>query len=198
YIKKYPISDKDLKTELLFASPFAHPAVMLRNSTLQENDIHYDSDFLHAEDYQLWSILSQYGKFANIDKPLLRYRYLEDSITRIADKKEKERSEILGRIYKQTMQDIEIELTDKEALIHYQISNNDRLKRADFSAIELSHYLTKILDQAKKDKNINYKLLKTFLTKRCFWFFNFKRDYRILSSKYYYIGLLELIKTKVR
>ena len=53
-----------LKAELLFSSCFAHPSVMIKKDILIENNIFYDKNFLHVEDFHLWSILSKKTNFS--------------------------------------------------------------------------------------------------------------------------------------
>jgi glycosyltransferase involved in cell wall biosynthesis len=67
-------NDSDYKkATLLFATCFAHPTVMIRN-IFQKTDIRYDGNFIHAEDYKLWTDLAFEGTFGNVAKPLFKYR----------------------------------------------------------------------------------------------------------------------------
>lgn len=70
----YPAEDKQIKTALLFSSPFAHPVVMMRGSVLREHGLCYEVAFEKVEDYRLWTQLAKVGRFANLQEPLLRYR----------------------------------------------------------------------------------------------------------------------------
>ena len=69
-----PEEDGQIKTFLLFGSPFAHPTVMIRASVLKETGLCYDVAYEKVEDYYFWMQLSRCGKFANLNEPLLRYR----------------------------------------------------------------------------------------------------------------------------
>lgn len=64
----------EIKCEMLFNSPFAHPTVMLRNRILQVNGLFYSSQHQDAEDFEFWQRLSEYGHLANLSDILLRYR----------------------------------------------------------------------------------------------------------------------------
>lgn len=55
---------------------------MMKKSAFVDNNIWYDENFKNAEDYHLWTQLAKVGKFYNIPKVLLNYRFLETSITR--------------------------------------------------------------------------------------------------------------------
>lgn len=61
-----------LKIELFFHSPFLSSSVMIRKSCLSQN--FYDSKFPVAEDFDLYSKISEYSEIANIAKFLVKYR----------------------------------------------------------------------------------------------------------------------------
>ena len=66
--------DVDIKRELLLRSPFAHGSIMWVKNKLPIRNSIYDDKFYPAEDYALWSELSQCGLMYNIAKPLYFYR----------------------------------------------------------------------------------------------------------------------------
>ena len=61
-----------LKIELFFHSPFLSSSVMIRTSCLPPN--FYDSRFPVAEDFDLYSKISEHSDAANIPKFLVKYR----------------------------------------------------------------------------------------------------------------------------
>jgi len=65
-------NDAELRAELLFYCPFAHPAVMMRRTALDETGL-YD-DFAPAEDYELWLRMAERFTLANIPENLIYYR----------------------------------------------------------------------------------------------------------------------------
>jgi len=73
-IWRYPVDDPTIRCQLLFHSPLAHPAVIIRQELLEETGLRYESRYKHAEDYAFWSKLSIYTKFANIPDVLHLYR----------------------------------------------------------------------------------------------------------------------------
>ena len=77
----YPNSDKKIKTALLLSCPFAHPTVMLRANILHTHKITYDSAFEKVEDYQLWTVLAEYGAFHNLHDPLVQYRIHSNQVS---------------------------------------------------------------------------------------------------------------------
>lgn len=67
--------DKNIcKAGLLFATCFAHPAVMIRKSLLDEYNFRYDDSYRGLEDFELWYRMSKYTELVNIPEPLLHYR----------------------------------------------------------------------------------------------------------------------------
>jgi hypothetical protein len=71
--RKYAIEDKDIKRNRFLHQPFAHPAVMLRKSTLEEVGL-YPENMWKVEDVQLFFLLSQKGEFHNVEDTVLKYR----------------------------------------------------------------------------------------------------------------------------
>ena len=74
-----PQDDVAIRWQMLFESPFAHPAVMLRRQILVANRLTYDSAFRVAQDYELWTRLLNHTKGANLSELLLEYRIHNDS-----------------------------------------------------------------------------------------------------------------------
>lgn len=75
-------TDGDLKAQMLYGNCIAHPTAMIRKKVLDENNIRYDEQYRHSQDYRLWEQLMLYGKFAKLKEILLRYRVSEQQITK--------------------------------------------------------------------------------------------------------------------
>ena len=67
-----------IKINLLTNQNLAHPAVMIRKSTLVKCNLNYNPTFSVAQDYDLWVRMFEYCSFANLPEPLLRYRMHDD------------------------------------------------------------------------------------------------------------------------
>lgn len=66
-------SNAEIMTDMLFKCPLAHPSVMIRASLLKK--LKYRSNYIHAEDYDLWVRSAMGGLvFANVPGVLLSYR----------------------------------------------------------------------------------------------------------------------------
>jgi glycosyltransferase involved in cell wall biosynthesis len=70
-----------LKFALAFYCPFIHPSVMLRKEVVKGMDVVFDSNYVHAEDYELWTRLSFITKMANLPEYLLDYRIHDAQIS---------------------------------------------------------------------------------------------------------------------
>jgi glycosyltransferase involved in cell wall biosynthesis len=68
------LSNDEMVLDLLSLTPIAHPTAFLRNNILKKNNIQYSPEYEPAEDYKLWTVLSNYGKLANIKDIILLYR----------------------------------------------------------------------------------------------------------------------------
>lgn len=79
YVRRYSGKDSQLKKDIFFFSPFAHPVVMIRKDSLRV--LKYDSDYPNSQDLDLWFKLGERGKFSNIQEVLLDYRIHEKSAT---------------------------------------------------------------------------------------------------------------------
>lgn len=71
--RSYPENDDAIKRRLVVVNCVAQPSVMARRAKLIEAG-GYTSEFPAAEDYALWLRLARFGKFHNLQEPLVAYR----------------------------------------------------------------------------------------------------------------------------
>jgi glycosyltransferase involved in cell wall biosynthesis len=78
---KRPKTHVEIKFGSLFSSPMYHPTIMGRTGIFKSH--HYSETFSNSEDYELWSrLLFQTDvKFANLARPVLKYRVYPQSFT---------------------------------------------------------------------------------------------------------------------
>ncbi len=69
-----PENDREAKFSLLFRCTFANPSIMFRRNVIEDNNLKYEDDFIHAEDFRIISLISRYGKISNIQDVLVKYR----------------------------------------------------------------------------------------------------------------------------
>jgi glycosyltransferase involved in cell wall biosynthesis len=74
---------EEILVHLLFNSSLIHPSLMIRKSCLAQLDKLFDSNFQHAEDYELWSRLIFKCRFANVPDTLIKYRLHKNQVTQL-------------------------------------------------------------------------------------------------------------------
>jgi len=82
-----PISHEMCFLSLASKVPFAHPSVMIRKSFLDNNNLKYgQAKYQKAEDFDMWMRMYEKGaKFGNVNEIILKYRILEESLSRITN-----------------------------------------------------------------------------------------------------------------
>jgi len=71
--REYSLTDKELKKNRFLFQSFAHPAVTLRRSTVEEIGL-YPENMWKVEDVKFFLTLSTKGEFANVPDTVLKYR----------------------------------------------------------------------------------------------------------------------------
>ena len=112
---RHPTNPKDIKASLFFDSFLAHPTVMMRLSALNSNNLRYDPQDLHAEDYGLWVKSSFCFPLANIPAVLLKYRISSASIGQLHG--EKQRETVLA-IHRRNLDRLGIRVDERNLFIH--------------------------------------------------------------------------------
>lgn len=77
----FPEFNEEIKAKFLLRNCIAHPTVMFRKSVILKNNIVYDVDMKHTEDYALWVKLLSYGRLHNLQDCLLSYRIHEKQVS---------------------------------------------------------------------------------------------------------------------
>ncbi len=80
-LSKLETENEAIKFRFLYECHFQHPTLMIRTALLKENNILFNTDYVHAEDYELWVRLIPLTNFANLPDNLLKYRDHNESIT---------------------------------------------------------------------------------------------------------------------
>ncbi len=76
-----PVSEFDMLTYLFASSPFVHPLLMMRRSSIEAYNISYNEDFRYSQDYRLAADMIKVGKIGNVDDYLLKYRVSTQQIS---------------------------------------------------------------------------------------------------------------------
>lgn len=106
---------EEIKSRLMFWPCLGHPTVMMRRELIIKENLYYDIEFKQAEDHELWLRFSQHCKITNIPEVLLLYRTRDNQATHMF------RDDVIdwsGRIHKQAIGVLGIELSDDEIMLH--------------------------------------------------------------------------------
>ena len=101
-IWKTPLNHCLIKWSLLFSTSIAHATVMMRRSLLEKEDP-YRAEMTHAEDYDLWSRLSERTQMANV--PFCYYlRRLHDE--RVSVRHHRCQEQTVGAVMRRNIEDL--------------------------------------------------------------------------------------------
>lgn len=139
--------DEDIKTFMIFNSPFANPAVMFRKNVFLEKNLFYPEDINFGEDYALWINAMFAGlKMANLKDILMIY-------TRRKGQLSKEKSDIqisiLKSLYKKILLNIGLTPSEEELNIHHNIYTQNFNSN---SLEEIQSWFNKIIEANKNIK----------------------------------------------
>lgn len=98
-----PLKHEDLKAYMLFKSGICHPASMIRKRVFTELGLKFEKEFLHVEDYALWSKAIYQTKIANIGEPLLLYRVHQNQVSSLHEELQLENKKKVYQIHCQKL-----------------------------------------------------------------------------------------------
>ena len=137
-----------LHGELLFDltahCSFAHPTVMIKSEVLKMHKLKYNPKFEPAEDYEMWTKLSEYGKLANIPDILIKYRRHERQTTNTRSLEQKQ-------------------ISKKISLSHLKKLSKQNI----YSEYYINHKLDALSDY-KKYKSVEYDIQKYYKENKLF------------------------------
>lgn len=81
-ICRYPKDHATIQCALIFDTAFSHPCIIMRRDFIQTISGPYDSDFIYAEDYELWVRVMDKTTLANMDDILL---FVENDGSNVCD-----------------------------------------------------------------------------------------------------------------
>lgn len=115
---QYPSDSGFVRARMLFDDPVATSAAMVRRSCLAADELHFDTRFPPAEDYDLWERVSRASRVCNIAEVLTLYRIHPNQISTI--RREQQRKsvwEIQSRLLKQ----LHVAPSEEERSLHLEI-----------------------------------------------------------------------------
>jgi len=95
-----PTKNEELKAYLLFKSGICHPASMMRKRLFTELNLSFEEEYLHVEDYALWSKAIYKTKLGNIGgEPLLLYRVHKSQVSSLYEDLQTENKKKVFKIH---------------------------------------------------------------------------------------------------
>jgi hypothetical protein len=146
-------SHEDLLFDLINHCPFAHPTIMIKSEILKINQIHYDPNFEPAEDYEMWTRLSDYGRISNIPEILIKYRIHEHQTTKLRGFQQ---SEITQKIALMNVKKLSYNNFYSEFFINHKVNSLSDYKKYKMVEQDIQRYFD----------NNNLKLNTDILTMR--------------------------------
>lgn len=86
--KEYIQKERIKFFDLLQSCCIVNPSVMLRKSVLLDNNILYRPQYIHAEDYGMWSELIKLTEIHNLQDVLLKYRWHGGNVSCVYESKQ--------------------------------------------------------------------------------------------------------------
>ncbi len=77
-----PLTNLEIHWKRLTGNPFLHSSVMIRREVFERFDLRYDETYRTAQDYELWTHVLSHVQGANLDEPLLDFRFHKDAVSR--------------------------------------------------------------------------------------------------------------------
>lgn len=173
----------EIKASLMFNSCFAHPTVMIRKNVLDQNNICYDENYKQAQDYRLWEVLSNHGKFFNLRDKLLKYRISKDQISNKNNSSQVNLgSEIKKRIIQNWLNSININCNKENLNSYLNIEKREYIINKAKTSSYKDHYLNTFLKTLyfSKQKSKIY-LIYSFYCKGDFLKYSFKTNLRFIA-----------------
>jgi len=199
-VMRQPFSMAEMLPNLLFSVCFAHPSVMIRVDALNLVKIPYDPNYISVEDYELWTRLRYKTKFANIQKVLLRYRYIETSVSRLADSEGGDnRFKRVKSVFSKELDALGVVNNIDEDFLHFIVASNERLGANRIDIRELANYFEKLHDANKSMNLYSLRYLFRVLCRKYLvaTFYQFKlQPLSIISSirsRLFYVGVYNFV-----
>ncbi|SBV94381.1 conserved hypothetical protein [uncultured Dysgonomonas sp.] len=189
HISKLPIDDLAIRLHSIFSTPFTHPCTMFLKDVIIKNELHYDSEYKYAEDYEFWINVLKYGKGYNIIQPLLYYRNTPNSQTFLGTSSKLLRKNTISKIQQKALAINGIELKGKELDLQYILSLSEHIRGLDFNEFSVKYiknYFQILFNKLARLEKYPGSLIYKSLGERYFKIlvFNIKKM-RILDAIYF-------------
>ena len=203
---KNPVLFEDLQAYLLFKSGICHPAAMIRKSLFTEKRLSFEYQYLHVEDYALWSKALYCTKLGNLGEALLLYRVHENQVSSLNEQRQIENKKEVFKIH---CKHLNLPLTEEYLDIYASVaeavpseSSFKYLKKCELFILDLMNrnkndnfcsqpFLEKMLSlhwlRLCANSRLGFKVLETCYNSQLYKEKNYKKkDYIILYIKCFF------------
>lgn len=202
YFHNYPQLHEDIRTQMIFENPMAHPTVMFRKNLVNSYNF-YDNKYDSIEDWELWSRLITCTKFHNFTEYLVHYRIHDvNKSYKDFNKSSKLKVKLMQKMFKDNNlpfsskyfnENLEFTVDSLDKSIKYFLKlKNINKKKNIFLANKFNLYLQAIVN--------NYFLKSSGNIFKLFFILSFKRITPIvltrdskLSLKFFFIFILKYL-----
>jgi len=132
----------EIRSRLLFWPCVVHPTVMMRRSLIAEYDLYYDPHFAQAEDYELWTRISEVTKIANLSEVHLLYRVTSGQKTA---RFEDDTTTWSGLIQRRLLEKMGVQPTPEEMEIHISL-HKSRFEQSRDYVDRVENWLRKLIE----------------------------------------------------
>ncbi|MCK9409941.1 MAG: glycosyltransferase [Bacteroidetes bacterium] len=161
---KVPYRDAEIRCEMLFNSVVYHPTVMIRKKILDDYSLCYEN-FVHAEDYALWTRIMDRCKVANIPEVLVRYRQHTGQIVNVYMQEKMASADSIRELQ---LNGLGIIPTKEEMTIHHNLSYSVSAGTIGY-AQDVGTWLTALLGKNNVYKKYDSKYFDYLLHQKWFW-----------------------------
>lgn len=146
----YPLTHEDILLNMLISSSFGNNVVIFRKEILNAHNLYFKEDYIHCEDYKIWTQWIKVTETANLPDILVRYRSHSQSVSVKYNAIQKQ---VRNRIRKEFLRELFPEL--KEAEVQSATGKLSVVKAHAFRMIVLQNKKHKVFQQTKLKNTLN-------------------------------------------
>lgn len=141
-----PLTDGEIRCEMLFAMCIANPSVMFRRALITDHLLMIDPEFKVAEDYEYWSRVLDFTKAGNIGEVLLRYRIHPEQLSL---RNHHELNKTISFVHRRFLSKMGIDCSEEELSIHKAVSMYEHSDGTDLIP-QVAYWLKKLITANNK------------------------------------------------
>ncbi|WP_199883818.1 glycosyltransferase family 2 protein [Anaerosinus massiliensis] len=155
---KYSVEHEQIKAQLLFYSSMAHATIIIRTALVMKYQLFYDSSYLYAEDYHLWTKCIDLFRFSNLQEVLYKYRLHDESFTQ---QMRGIQSGTAKKIREKNLANIGLNFDKDEVDLFNQICSYNIIEKSRNKLFLMLNLLNKIfiILNSKNQYNENFKII---------------------------------------